>query len=85
MEQLLNGNDYSFIKYLEGNINSMSTDIVKLREKINYVSTNKDNSDCSLMINKMEDELFELENKKSRAVSQLNSVIRSYSSNSILN
>lgn len=84
MEQILNGNNCSFIEFLESNINTMSIDIVKLREKINYVSTNKDNSDCSLMINKMEDELFELENKKSRAVSQLNSVIRSYSSNSIL-
>lgn len=84
MKQNLNVNDYSFVSFLERNINSISNEIVTLRERINYVSVNRNSFDSSALINKMEDELFELENKKSSIVSKLNSLILNNSVNSVL-
>lgn len=84
MKQNLNVNDYSFVSFLERNINSISNKIVTLRERINYVSVNRNSFDSSALINKMEDELFELENKKSSIVSKLNSLILNNSVNSVL-
>lgn len=67
--------EFSMLEYLKNSVNDLSLQVVSLKKEINNFSLHHTDLNSKVVLNRLEDRLFYLEEMRSIRLSRLNSLI----------